>query len=71
MVEYAEDMYDTLLDADALLILTEWKQFRLPNWQVVKKVMANPLIIDGRNIYDSDELSSLGFEYYCIGSRGI
>ena len=70
-VEYAEDMYDTLLDADALLILTEWKQFRLPNWQVVKKVMANPLIIDGRNIYDSDELSSLGFEYYCIGSRGI
>ena len=66
-VEYAEDMYDTLLDADALLILTEWKQFRLPNWQVVKKVMANPLIIDGRNIYDNDELSSLGFEYYCIG----
>ncbi len=66
-VEYAEDMYDTLLDADALLILTEWKQFRLPNWQVVKKVMANPLIIDGRNIYDSEELLSLGFEYYCIG----
>lgn len=66
-VEYASDMYDTLLDADALLILTEWKQFRLPNWQVVKKVMATPLIIDGRNIYDSGELSSLGFEYYCIG----
>ena len=66
-VEYAEDMYDTLLDAEALLILTEWKQFRLPNWQVVKKVMANPLIIDGRNIYDTEELSSLGFEYYCIG----
>lgn len=66
-VEYAADMYDTLLDADALLILTEWKQFRLPNWQVVKKVMANPLIIDGRNIYDNEELSSLGFEYYCIG----
>lgn len=66
-VEYAEDMYDTLLDADALLILTEWKQFRLPNWQVVKKVMTNPLIIDGRNIYDSEELLSLGFEYYCIG----
>ncbi len=66
-VEYATDMYDTLLDADALLILTEWKQFRLPNWQVVKKVMSNPLIIDGRNIYDNEELSSLGFEYYCIG----
>ena len=66
-VEYAADMYDTLLDADALLVLTEWKQFRLPNWQVVKKVMAKPLIIDGRNIYDNEELSSLGFEYYCIG----
>ena len=66
-VEYATDMYDTLLDADALLILTEWKQFRLPNWQVVKKVMSNPLIIDGRNIYDNEELSSLGFEYHCIG----
>lgn len=66
-VEYATDMYDTLLDADALLILTEWKQFRLPNWQVVKRVMSRPLIIDGRNIYDSEELMSLGFDYYCIG----
>ena len=66
-VEYATDMYDTLLDADALLILTEWKQFRLPNWQVVKRVMRRPLIIDGRNIYDSEELISLGFDYYCIG----
>ncbi len=66
-VEYATDMYDTLLDADALLILTEWKQFRLPNWQVVKRVMSNPLIIDGRNIYDSEELLSLGFDYSCIG----
>ena len=66
-VEYAVDMYDALLDADALLILTEWKQFRLPNWQVVKKVMTKPLIIDGRNIYDNDELLSLGFKYYCIG----
>lgn len=66
-VEYATDMYDALLDADALLILTEWKQFRLPNWQVVKKVMATPLIIDGRNIYDNEELTSLGFKYNCIG----
>lgn len=66
-VEYATDMYDTLLDADALLILTEWKQFRLPNWQVVKRAMSTPLIIDGRNIYDSEELLSLGFDYFCIG----
>ena len=66
-IEYASDMYDTLLEADALLILTEWKQFRLPNWQVVKKIMSTPLIIDGRNIYDREELVSLGFEYYYIG----
>ena len=66
-IEYAQDMYDTLLEADALLILTEWKQFRLPNWQVVKKIMSTPLIIDGRNIYDREELVSLGFEYYYIG----
>ena len=66
-VLYAKDMYDAVLDADALLMLTEWKQFRLPSWGVVSKSMKNPLIIDGRNIYDADELKQNGFEYYCIG----
>lgn len=66
-VLYAKDMYDAVLDADALLMLTEWKQFRLPSWGVVSKSMKNPLIIDGRNIYDAEELSQNGFEYYCIG----
>ena len=66
-VYYATDMYDAVLDADALLMLTEWKQFRLPSWGVVSKSMKKPLIIDGRNIYDVEELKQNGFEYYCIG----
>ena len=66
-VEYATDMYDAVLDADAMLLLTEWKQFRLPSWGVMKKTMRNPLVIDGRNIYDSEELEEYGFEYHCIG----
>src|SRR5574344_1043464 len=66
-VYYCKDMYDDVLDADALLLLTEWKEFRLPTWGVVKKAMNRPLVIDGRNIYDSEELKENGFEYYCIG----
>lgn len=67
VVEYASDMYDATLNADALLMLTEWKYFRMPSWGVLKKSMNNPLIIDGRNIYDVEELKGLGFDYYCIG----
>ena len=66
-VEYAKDMYDAVLDADAMLMLTEWKQFRLPSWGVMKKTMKNALVIDGRNIYDKEELEEYGFEYHCIG----
>lgn len=66
-VEYAKDMYDAVLDADAMLMLTEWKQFRLPSWGVMKKTMKNALVIDGRNIYDREELQEFGFDYYCIG----
>lgn len=66
-VEYASDMYDAVLNADALLLLTEWKQFRMPSWGVIKRSMSRPFIIDGRNIYDSQELKNLGFEYNCIG----
>lgn len=66
-VIYSKDKYDATLDADALLLLTEWKEFRLPSWDVVKKAMKKPLIIDGRNIFDKEELTNSGFEYYCIG----
>jgi len=67
VVEYAADMYDATLNADALLLLTEWKQFRLPSWGVIKKSMNHLLVIDGRNIYDAEEMKNNGFEYYCIG----
>ncbi len=66
-VEYAKDMYDAVLEADALLMLTEWKQFRMPSWGVIKKTMNTPLVIDGRNIYDKAEMKELGFKYFCIG----
>lgn len=66
-VYYAQDMYDAVLDADALLLVTEWKEFRLPAWGVVKKAMAQNVILDGRNIYDKKELQELDFVYYCIG----
>ena len=66
-ITYCRDMYDAVLDADAMLLLTEWKEFRLPGWGVIKKAMKRPLVIDGRNIFDTEELNELEFEYHCIG----
>lgn len=66
-ITYCRDMYDAVLDADAMLLLTEWKEFRLPTWAVIKKEMTRPLVIDGRNIFDIEELEENGFEYHCIG----
>jgi len=66
-VVYATDMYDAVLDADALLVVTEWKEFRMPSWGVLKKTMKEAVIFDGRNIYDKQELQDIGFSYICIG----
>ena len=66
-VYYATDIYDAVLDADALMLVTEWKEFRMPNWKVIKKVMNHPAIFDGRNIFDADDVQENGFEYHCIG----
>jgi UDPglucose 6-dehydrogenase len=66
-VVYCRDKYEAVLDADALLLLTEWKEFRLPTWGVIKKAMRRALVIDGRNIFDVEELEENGFEYSCIG----
>ena len=66
-LSYARDMYEAAIDADALALLTEWKQFRVPSWRVLKKAMRGTLIVDGRNIYDRTELTEEGFEYSCIG----
>ncbi len=66
-VEYSNDKYEAVTDADALLVITEWRQFRLPNWKLVYNAMRVPLVIDGRNIYDADELGAAGIKNYCIG----
>ena len=66
-IYYANDLYDAVLDADALLLLTEWKEFRLPSWAVVRKTMRQPIVLDGRNIYDKKEMEEQGFLYHCIG----
>lgn len=66
-VTYCRDMYDAVDGSEALLLLTEWKQFRLPDWQKVKNRMKRPLLIDGRNIFDAQEMKELGFDYHCIG----
>lgn len=67
VVTYCSDMYDAVEGSEALLLLTEWKQFRLPDWQKVKDRMKRPLMIDGRNIFDAQEMMDMGFDYHCIG----
>lgn len=66
-VQYCHDMYEPLIDADALVIVTDWKQFRSPSWAAVRKTMKGKVIIDGRNLYDPEEVSDAGFIYKRIG----
>ena len=66
-VVYCKDMYDAVIDADALALITEWKLFRMPSWTVMKKVMHSPHIVDGRHIYDRQEVEQEGFVYSAIG----
>lgn len=70
-IYYACDMYDAVLDADVLMLVTEWKEFRLPSWAVIKKTMSRQIVLDGRNIYDKKEMEELGFVYHCIGKPQI
>lgn len=70
-IKYANDMYECLENADALIIATEWTVFRNPNFQKMKSLMKNPLIFDGRNLYTFEEMDKYGFEYICIGRRKI
>jgi UDPglucose 6-dehydrogenase len=67
IVYYAKDMYDAVIDADALMLLTEWKEFRMPSWTVIHKAMKDNIVLDGRNIYDKKEMTELNFNYSCIG----
>ena len=66
-VVYCKDMYEAALDADALMLVTEWKEFRMPSFAVLGKTMKHKVLIDGRNIYDKEELNDNGFAYYKIG----
>lgn len=66
---YASSAYDALTEANAFLLLTEWEEFAQLDLALVKKLMANPIIVDGRNVYDPDKMRALGFEYYSIGRR--
>ena len=66
-IEYSTDIYDAANNAEAIILVTEWKEFRLPNWNVLSKIMKKHIVLDGRNIYNADELANNGFMYSCIG----
>lgn len=69
VVTYCKDLYDAVDGADALALMTEWRQFRMPSWNVVQKVMIGNVVVDGRNIYSREELEGMGFVYTRIGER--
>ena len=69
-VEYVDSKYTALVDADALVLVTEWKEFRIPDFDEIKKRLKAPVIFDGRNQYDSRKMKEMGFEYYQIGAGG-
>jgi UDPglucose 6-dehydrogenase len=66
-ITFAKNAYDALTDADALLIVTEWNEFREPDFAKMKKLLKQPLIFDGRNLYDPQQIRALGFSYSSIG----
>ena len=68
-ITYCEDQYETLINADCLAVLTEWSEFRIPNFKIMKHLMSAPVIFDGRNVYDKKEMEALNFEYFCIGVK--
>ncbi len=68
-IEYSKDIYEAVIDVDALILATEWPEFRVPNYKVLEKLMKQKIIFDGRNIYEPDELKELGFKYFCIGRK--
>jgi UDPglucose 6-dehydrogenase len=66
-ITYVDDQYEALIDADCLVLVTEWPEFRFPNFKIVKKLLSTPAVFDGRNIYDKNEMSRNGFDYFCVG----
>jgi UDPglucose 6-dehydrogenase len=70
-IEFSNDKYEALIDADALVVVTEWPEFRVLNYKVLDRLMQEKVIFDGRNIYDSDEVREYGFTYYSIGKQPV
>lgn len=68
-ITYCKDPYEALIDVDAMLLVTEWPEFRLPNFEVMKRLMKGTTIFDGRNQYDAKEVREHGFTYYSIGVK--
>jgi UDPglucose 6-dehydrogenase len=66
-VVFAKDMYDVAEDADALVLTTEWNEFRFLDWERVKALLRSPIVVDLRNIYDPVRMRARGFEYLCVG----
>ncbi len=67
IITYSDDQYEALIDADCLLLITEWPEFKFPNFKIIKKLMNKPVVFDGRNIYEIAEMKRQGFDYFCIG----
>ncbi len=66
-VTFVDDQYEALIDTDGLFVITEWPEFKFPNFKVIEKLLKQKVIFDGRNIYEPEELSSIGFDYFGIG----
>ncbi|MBT3748772.1 MAG: UDP-glucose/GDP-mannose dehydrogenase family protein, partial [Bacteroidetes bacterium] len=66
-ITYVDDPYEALIDADALLLLTEWSEFRIPRYRIMEKLLKNKLVFDGRNVFDPVEMKEFGYTYYGIG----
>jgi UDPglucose 6-dehydrogenase len=67
LITLSSDPYDALQDADCMVLVTEWKEFRIPKFDLMKELLKHPVVFDGRNIYQKEEMKSRGFDYYCIG----
>jgi UDPglucose 6-dehydrogenase len=70
-ITYVKERYEALVDADALVVVTEWAEFRVPNYRMMEKLMKHKVVFDGRNIYDPLEMAEHGFSYYCIGRKPV
>ena len=71
IINYASNQYEALTDADALIIMTEWNEFRVPKFRMVEKLLGTKLIFDGRNIYNPEEMKEFGYKYYSIGRKTV